>query len=94
MPQIPMSHNFKRPTSIDAQERRDERQIKLMAFQIRDQAMLDKLLEGASPAMRAAMIERLMPYLPFCPKGYVTLDCPECGMKRGSVIPHVCIQSA
>ncbi len=83
--------NFKRPVSIDPEERRDERQIKVMAMQIRDQAMLDKLLDGTAPVMREAMLKRLLPYLPFFPKEEVTADCPECGMRRGSVIAHECL---
>jgi hypothetical protein len=86
--------NFKRPVSIDPQERRDERQIKVMAMQIQDQAMLDKLLDGTVPIMREAMLERLLPHLPFFPKEEVTADCAFCGMRRGSVIPNECRTAA
>jgi hypothetical protein len=86
-----MSHNFKPPASIDPQDRRDDRMVKVMATQILDQAMLDKLLAGSTGEMREAMLERLIPYLGFTPNPLVSSDCPACGMRRGSVIAHACV---
>lgn len=63
-----MSHNFKSPASIDPRERRADRAVNLMATHIKDQAMLDNLLADASPITRAAMIDRLVPYLSFVPR--------------------------
>ena len=83
--------NFKRPVSIHPQERRDERAVKIMASAILNQAMLDKLLEGANPELYAAMMEQLLPHLSFVPADQVTADCPSCGLKRGSVIAHECL---
>ena len=86
-----MSHNFKAPASIDPAERRAERQVNFMAANgVRRQADLDKLLEGAAPAMRDAMIERIRPMLSFEPEATVTEDCPNCGLRRGSVMDHAC----
>jgi len=88
-----LSHKFRAPASIHPQERRDNRMVDLMALQIQDQAQLDKLLEGASPAMREAMLERVTPYLDFTPETVATKDCPNCGLRRGSVIDHECLNS-
>lgn len=63
-----MSYQLKRPSPIDPRRKRDERQVKVMASGVRNQKMLDKLLEGASPLDRAAMVARLRPYLPFTPE--------------------------
>ena len=82
---------LKRPVSISPAERRQERQIKLMAMHIPDQAALELLLMGSSPDMRAAMLEKVRPYLPFTPEEEVNLDCPACGMKRGSILAHECV---
>ncbi len=89
MPRLSMSHNFKRPSSIDPQERREERDIALYAMAIENQDELDKLLADSSPAMREAMLERLTPHLRFVPDP--TADCPGCGLRRGSVISHQCL---
>ena len=61
-----------------------------MAMQVTDQATLDNLLAGAQPFVREAMLERLLPYLPFVPREYETPDCPHCGLERGSAIAHSC----
>jgi hypothetical protein len=82
--------NFKRPASPDPQERQDERLLKVMALQLQNQEHLDALLAGADPLMRHAMLERILPYLSFVPEE-VTADCPACGMKRGSILPHECL---
>lgn len=86
-----MSHNFKRPISIHPQERRDGRQIDFMASLIKGQKELDVLLADAPPATRAAMLDRLRPHLSFVPAQDVTPDCPQCGLRRGSVIAHDCL---
>ena len=69
-----MSHNFKRPSNIDPQVRRDERKLLCMAMQLTDQKKLDKLLEGTSPPTRKAVVERLTPYLSFVPKAEPEYD--------------------
>ena len=84
-----MAHRFKRPAHISAKDRREERLVKVMATQVANQEMLDKLLDGTSPLMRKALLERLLPYLPFAPE-VPTPDCPHCGFRRGSVIAHEC----
>jgi len=86
-----MSHRWKSPRHIDPQVRRDERQIKVMALQIHDQATLDKLLEGSSRQMREMMLERIAPYLSFVPDVEKDLDCLQCGRKGGAVIAHECM---
>jgi len=86
-----MSHNFKRPASIDPVERRAEKEIRDMAEEIADQEMLDKLLEGATRAMREALLARIGPYLSFVPDVAMDLDCPQCGRKGGAVISHECV---
>jgi hypothetical protein len=85
-----MSHKFKRPARLNPQERRDERAINLMAMGVPDQNALEVLLAGADAITRRAMIERLRPYLSFEP-AEVTPDCPACGLRRGSVVPHECL---
>lgn len=81
--------NYKQPPALDPRERRDEKQIQFMAGCIRDQAELDVLLTESKPDLRAAMLERLRPYLRFEPET-VTADCPRCGLRRGTVIAHEC----
>ncbi len=85
-----MSHNFKRPSPLDPKLRRQERQLTMLAGTIRNQAALDQLLRGSSPAMREGMLQVLRPMLPFQPQMEVTADCPNCGFRRGSVIGHEC----
>ena len=90
-----MSHNFKRPASIDPQDRRDDRTVKMMALHIPDQATLDKLLDGARPILREAMLAALAPYLTFVPAGPVmAADCPNCGLRRGTLFAHECVEAA
>lgn len=81
--------NFKQPVSIRPEERRTDRQVDFMASLL-DQADLDVLLADAPPATRAAMLDRLRPHLSFVPAEEVTADCPQCGLRRGSVIAHEC----
>lgn len=81
---------IKKPSSLSPRERREAKQIRCMSGLIKDQAMLDKLLEGSDPAMRAAMLERIEPFLTFTPKELVTPDCPHCGLRKGSAIDHEC----
>lgn len=92
----PLSHHFRRPAAADPRDRRDERQIKLMAMAVQNQEMLDALLEGAPPAIRQAMLERLLPYLPFVPQEYdkPVADCPLCGLRRGALVDHDCVTPA
>ena len=85
-----MSHNFKRPAAASPKLRQDDRLVKVMATQIQNQDQLDALLAGSDPLMRHAMIERLLPYLPFAPEE-PTADCPHCGFRRGSILPHECM---
>lgn len=88
-----MSHHLKKPAPISPRERREEKQIRFMASQIKDQAALDSFLAGSEPAMREAMLERITPFLSFIPAEEVdsrSLDCPDCGMFRGTVIAHKC----
>jgi hypothetical protein len=80
---------FKRPTSIYPRVKRDERQIKVLAMQLRNQDMLDTLLAGTTQFERDAMMERLRPYLRF-ELVEATPDCPHCGLRRGSAIAHSC----
>jgi formate dehydrogenase maturation protein FdhE len=82
--------NFKRPASVNPKARQDERLLKVMALQLQNQEQLDALLAGADPLMRHAMLERLIPYLSFVPEE-ATANCPACGMKRGSILPHECL---
>jgi hypothetical protein len=93
--------NYKRPSSVlvSPDKRSDEQKIRVMASTIRDQETLNTLLQGSTGAKRLAMIERLLPYLPFIPeeiahsRNYAAIDigdCPYCGMRRGAVIPHAC----
>lgn len=85
-----MSHHFKAPALIDPRLRRNERQVTQMARMIENQEQLDALLAGAGVDLRAAMLERLLPHLRFVPAADPIADCPHCGMRRGSVIPHAC----
>lgn len=86
-----MSHRFKQVPHAKPSEAFNERQIRLMAEQLRDQADVEKLLEGASDEMRAAMLERIAPFIDFeIFDTTPTPDCPNCGMKRGTIIPHHC----
>jgi hypothetical protein len=88
-----MSHHFKYsgPSHAEREEAAIEDSIRRQAALLRDQAELDELLDGASDQMRQAMIERLAPYLHFVPEDETPVaDCPTCGMKRGSLIPHDC----
>ncbi len=85
---------FKRPAAIDPRERRADKQVRfgtsIMARCIQNQDDLDVLLADAKPDMRAAMLERLRPYLSF-ELETVTADCPRCGMKRGTILAHECL---
>ncbi len=86
-----MSHRFKQQIARYKDEK-NEREIAAMARRIRDQQDLEKLLDGADDQMRASLIERLLPYLDFEIFAVdPTPDCPHCGMKRGSLIPHACV---
>ena len=73
-------------------EAAQEGEIQRQAALLRDQEDLDELLDGATPAMRTAMIERLRPYLRFTPVDVAEpiVDCPRCGLRRGSAIEHAC----
>jgi len=84
-----MSHRLKAKAPL--KQRRDEQAIRVMARQLFNQTMLDKLLAGARPDLREAMIARLRPYLPFTPDIEITVDCPQCGMRRGSILAHACL---
>jgi hypothetical protein len=86
-----MSRVFKRTLSIDPRERKAEKEVREMAREITGQAMLDKLLEGSTHEMRAAMLARIGPYLCFVPDVPMELDCPQCGRKGGAVIAHECV---
>jgi hypothetical protein len=86
-----MSKSIKKPGNLSAKRRSEEKQISFLASITTDQAALDKLLEGSTPEMRKAMIDRLTPHLPFVPREEVTQDCPHCGLRRGSVINHECL---
>ncbi len=81
--------NFKRPISIDPQERRDERNVNIMAMQLNPQS-LETLLHGTDPMLREALLVRLRPYLQFDTEEAIA-DCARCGMRRGSVIAHECL---
>jgi hypothetical protein len=85
---------IKKPSNLSPRMRREAKQINCMAGLIKDQTMLDKLLENSTPAMRAAMLERIGHLLPFVPLEQVTPDCPHCGMRKGSVIDHECVTEA
>ena len=78
--------------SLHPQDRRNERELRIMASAIYTQEMLDKLLAGSAPDMRQAMIERLRPHLRFTPaaEDIEVKDCPHCGFRRGTVVPHEC----
>ena len=82
---------IKKPSSLSPRQRRETKQIACMAGLIKNQAMLDKLLDGAGPVMREAMLERVKPHLRFAPKEEVTADCPLCGLRRGTAISHQCL---
>jgi hypothetical protein len=84
-----VSHRFKRPKSILPQDRRDQRQLQLMAGHVVNQHMLDLLLQGAAPGMRKVLLDRLTPYLPFAPAPLPT-ECPECGLAGGATQSHEC----
>lgn len=70
----------------------EEREVRLMALCLESEEELEQLLKGASAENRAAMLEMIGPYLTF-PRQIVEVipDCPECGLRRGSVIPHACL---
>lgn len=84
--------------SVDPQKMRlalaepdeQERELSLMALTLPDEDALEAMLAGAEPMMRKAMIDRLRPFLRF-EVTEVTPDCPVCGLKRGSAIPHECL---
>jgi hypothetical protein len=86
-----MSKSIKKHPDKSPQRRREEKQISFLASITTDQAQLDKLLEGSTPEMRKAMMDRLTPHLPFVPREEVTQDCPHCGLRRGSIIAHECL---
>ena len=86
-----MSHTFKKPIDMDTLKRQAAREVDILATHIENQAMLDELLKDADPDMRAACLERMAPYLPFVPEDLVIQDCPQCGLRRGSMFPHDCV---
>lgn len=71
----------------------EEREVKLLALCLHNEAELEAVLQGASPQMRAGMLDLIGPYLTFRTELVVTPDCPVCGLKRGSVISHECLAS-
>ncbi len=81
--------------ALDESDTEDARDVKLLAMAIPDEEALEVLLKGASPDRRAAMLEQIEPYLSFQRQRVeVTPDCPVCGLKRGSAIPHECLGAA
>ncbi len=70
----------------------EEQQVRLMATCIPDEAALEDLLRGADPLSREGMLEMIRPYLQFELSAETTTpDCPLCGLRKGSVIPHECL---
>ena len=53
--------------AIQESETPEESEAKLMAGLIHNDEELEQLLQGADPAMRAAMLEMIRPYLSFTP---------------------------
>lgn len=79
----------------EAIQEKKEAAIAKMAGLIGNQSMLEKVLDDVQggPEMRDAVYAMLRPHLLFTPSyepGDVK-DCPTCGMKRGTVIPHECL---
>lgn len=71
-----------------------ESEVARLAGLILNQPMLEKVLADTAPHLRAGVLEKLKPHLPFTPyvdDGQPILDCPKCGLKRGSILPHECL---
>jgi hypothetical protein len=63
-----------------------------MAYEIKDQAGLELLLDGAAPVLREAMLKQLTPFLRFTPEARMVIpDCSYCGFHRGSMLSHECV---
>jgi hypothetical protein len=73
-------------------QRENARQVRLMAYEIADQAGLELLLDGAAPVLREAMLKQLIPFLRFTPESKMVIpDCLYCGFHRGSMLSHECV---
>ena len=99
-PQTPVRHEDVRVRvpaekvrqAAEESETEEQQEAKLMAMCIANEDELEVLLAGASPAMRAGMLELIRPYLKFTLTAVeVTPDCPVCGLYRGSVVNHECL---
>ncbi len=78
--------------AVDESESEEELNVRLMAMAIPDEEGLEALLRGASPDLRLAILREIEPYLSFKRVTVeVTPDCPLCGLRRGSAIPHECL---
>jgi hypothetical protein len=58
-------HIRRRPTSAQKRDAMNERQLRKLAAAVPDEAALEKILESCQPHMRAAVRERIRPYLSF-----------------------------
>lgn len=82
---------YKRPGA--AREARRAAHVALLARRIRNQDQLEQILADCQPGTRQAVFDLIKPHLTFTSaedSGKPIADCPNCGLRRGSVIQHEC----
>jgi hypothetical protein len=85
-------------TILSSEERRDplanqRAELQTLASRIRSQEHLDEIVAKLPEDQRETVYNELVRLgdLPFADYAYEpTPDCPNCGLRRGSVIPHSC----